>query len=480
MTYVKERPSTPEKEMEGMVQSADELNAAAVAASRLSEEQSEEPRDTTVSAPQPDLEALTVRCPIHQLLRFYPNDSESVDSPPLSLMVLDAALVPDDRMLLDCRLTLQVPFSVYQDILNHHWFNLIPAILHPGHDEAFNPDQDVVIDIGLKPDCLEPLTTLLLESSVDLPNDSLSDPFTDGNINPESIIQGLITLNEDEDSFLFQIDQWLCCSVKQQLDEDEVGYTTLWSYLLIHPLVANKSDPSIDESVVEAFTDLFKDAAVTFQSEFEKQLPQLQSNWLEFLDGLKEIVDEVVDELKTDGKEEGLGTNIDSNVEERDDEAVAISLMDRVVKPFFDSEDWSFVQLDGTTLQLAFQGGNGRWTCFAEINDDTEQFIFYSFYPLQVNLADCSSMLEFLMRANSGLIIGNFELDFTAGELRFKTSVDVEGIQSKLSSCHSVYQQLWRQLVYINVITMDRYFPGITAIVNQTLTPEEAIALVEQ
>ncbi|NEP76291.1 MAG: YbjN domain-containing protein, partial [Okeania sp. SIO2G5] len=264
----------------------------------------------------------------------------------------------------------------------------------------------------------------------------------------------------------------------------DVGYTTLWSYLLIHPFTHDEAELSDGDDIVEAFANLFKTAAVAFQTEFEKQLPQLQSNWLGFLDDLKETVDEVVDDLKSDSdrddQEAGLESPPNSPEPGIDNGSASVSLMDQVVKPFFDGEDWSFVQLDNTTLQLAFQGSNGRWTCLAESSDDTQQFIFYSLYPLQVESAHYSTMSEFLMRANSGMIIGNFELDFMMGELRFKTSVDVDGIHSNLSSCYSVYQQLWQQLAYINVITMDRYFPGITAIVNQTLPADEAIALVEQ
>jgi len=39
---------------------------------------------------------------------------------------------------------------------------------------------------------------------------------------------------------------------------------------------------------------------------------------------------------------------------------------------------------------------------------------------------------KFLTRANYGMMIGNFEMDFTDGEIRYKTSIDVEG--DKLSS----------------------------------------------
>ncbi len=69
------------------------------------------------------------------------------------------------------------------------------------------------------------------------------------------------------------------------------------------------------------------------------------------------------------------------------------------------------------------------------------------------------------------MIIGNFELDFTDGEIRYKTSIDVEG--DRLTSA------LIRQLVYANVTMMDEYLPGIKAVVEGELSPEDAIAKIE-
>jgi len=40
---------------------------------------------------------------------------------------------------------------------------------------------------------------------------------------------------------------------------------------------------------------------------------------------------------------------------------------------------------------------------------------------------------EFLTRANYGLNIGNFEMDFQDGEIRFKTAIDVEEVILRLS-----------------------------------------------
>ena len=81
-------------------------------------------------------------------------------------------------------------------------------------------------------------------------------------------------------------------------------------------------------------------------------------------------------------------------------------------------------------------------------------------------------MAEFITRANYGMIIGNFELDFSDGEVRYKTSIDVEGAE--------LVPAVIRQLVYANVLTMDRYLKGIMAVAFGGVDPEMAVKSVEQ
>ena len=80
-------------------------------------------------------------------------------------------------------------------------------------------------------------------------------------------------------------------------------------------------------------------------------------------------------------------------------------------------------------------------------------------------------MAEFLTRANSGMIIGNFELDFADGEIRYKTSIDVEG--------DSLSSSLIKRLVYANVTMMDEYLPGIMSVIYGDVEPKDAIAQIE-
>ena len=50
---------------------------------------------------------------------------------------------------------------------------------------------------------------------------------------------------------------------------------------------------------------------------------------------------------------------------------------------FFKQDDWPFVQIEvQPVLQMAFQGENGKWTCYARARVDLKQFVFYSVCPV--------------------------------------------------------------------------------------------------
>ena len=49
--------------------------------------------------------------------------------------------------------------------------------------------------------------------------------------------------------------------------------------------------------------------------------------------------------------------------------------------------------------------------------------------------------------------------------MRYETSIDLEG--------GTLTSEMVKQLVYVNVLTMDRYLPGLVAIAEQTLMPKK-------
>ncbi len=139
---------------------------------------------------------------------------------------------------------------------------------------------------------------------------------------------------------------------------------------------------------------------------------------------------------------------------------------------FFTTDQWPFVQLEETpTLRMGFQGDNGNWICYASVRDDLGYFFFYSICPVNVPPDKRQVMAEFLTRANYGLTIGNFEMDFNDGEIRYKTSVDTENEPPS--------ETMLRNLVYANVFNMDRYLPGIMSVIYSDVSPVEAVVQIE-
>ena len=141
---------------------------------------------------------------------------------------------------------------------------------------------------------------------------------------------------------------------------------------------------------------------------------------------------------------------------------------------YFQQQEWEFVKsFKDSTIQFVFSGENGQWNCLIRTRETASQFVFYSICPLKVPEEKRLLIAEFITRANYGTIIGNFELDFDDGEIRYKTSIDVEGDRLSIANIES--------LIYPNLNTMDRYLPGIKAIIERSdISAIEAIEIVER
>ncbi len=137
---------------------------------------------------------------------------------------------------------------------------------------------------------------------------------------------------------------------------------------------------------------------------------------------------------------------------------------------FFAQEDWAVTKgEDGPPNRffVPFQGENGQWTCVALALDTQEQMIFYSVVPVPCPEDKRTAMMDFLHRVNYGLHVGNFEFDIEDGEIRFKTSVDVEGCAFDAALC--------RNAIFMNCVMMDHHLPGIMGIIYGALTPVDAL-----
>jgi hypothetical protein len=154
--------------------------------------------------------------------------------------------------------------------------------------------------------------------------------------------------------------------------------------------------------------------------------------------------------------------------EENANSAFALQTLER----FLEEDGWHPTPLnDRPIFRMRFAGKNTELVCYAQINMDLEQFLFYVVSPIKVPEELRMSVAEYLTKANYGLRIGNFEMDYADGEVRYKSSLDFEDVE--------LNDPLIRHAIYPALHTMDRYFPGLMRVVYGGRSPTEAIQEIE-
>ncbi len=125
---------------------------------------------------------------------------------------------------------------------------------------------------------------------------------------------------------------------------------------------------------------------------------------------------------------------------------------------------------DMLSFRLEDEDGH-EWGCLALAEEQSEQAIFYSVVLENTAAEHMLETMRFVTLANYGMQVGNFELDLEDGEVRFKTAIDVEGVE--------LSEGLLRNLVELNLMMMGLYYDGLLAVMRGGMTAEQAIAEIE-
>ena len=351
---------------------------------------------------------------------------DSFDSP-VAVRVVSLSLSKQENQLIECRLALSINPSLYHHIDTNALFNLKPEVRRTFTNQ-FQPSPDIKIEITLKPDLLPQL----IEHST----------------SPDQTANYFLNLSGEKPDhpFLFT-ENWLALSVKQPQESGEIGYSTLWHFL--NPSVL-ASGATSSEEIGNAITSFFQEwTEANLSAMTEKAASEIMDGIANLFQGLADVS---VNAIAIANRSRG-------------------QIYQEMVN-FFQQDEWPFYPVERQpVLQTAFEGKNGKWACFARAREQQQQMVFYSICPVNVPEHKLMAVAEFLTRANSGMILGNFELNFAEGEISYKTSIDVEG--DRLSFA------LIKRLVYANVTMMDAYWPGIMSVIYGGVEVREAIASIE-
>ncbi len=147
-------------------------------------------------------------------------------------------------------------------------------------------------------------------------------------------------------------------------------------------------------------------------------------------------------------------------------------ILDRV-KGFLEADGWSYEEDEERgALFSAVSFDDTDFAVIFGIRDEVQLILFYVINPEPVPVEGRLAVAEFMSRANYQINIGNFEMDFEDGEVRYRTSVDVEGVEWG--------EQLFQNLVGTGVRTMQGYHEALQAVASGSMSAADAHqALVE-
>lgn len=124
--------------------------------------------------------------------------------------------------------------------------------------------------------------------------------------------------------------------------------------------------------------------------------------------------------------------------------------------------EWQFKRVENfPVLSVVVEAPNGVIDVFIHAHDERGRLLVY-LRPqgLLIEPQHYNAMADYTTRANYGLPLGNFEFDMNDGELNFKNSVDVSGA--------TLNSSMVKTLLLFGVETVNRYLPGIRAILQGT------------
>ncbi len=123
-------------------------------------------------------------------------------------------------------------------------------------------------------------------------------------------------------------------------------------------------------------------------------------------------------------------------------------------------------------IRSGFRGRNGYFSVAIFINSDNDLFQCLSMLPINAPEHKRRDVAEVCVRATYGMKIGNFEMDFSDGEIRFRTSVKY--VNDFLD------EEILSHLIGINLLMADMYFPAFAKVIYADHSPESAVDAVEQ
>lgn len=104
----------------------------------------------------------------------------------------------------------------------------------------------------------------------------------------------------------------------------------------------------------------------------------------------------------------------------------------------------------------------------------TRQLVFHSYSPVLAPAVRLSEVAAFLHGANRLLTLGNFDLDYASGLIRYKTAVSLAGVETPGAVHYHCFA-----LFYANVSAMLRHLPALCRVIFEFEHAADALARLD-
>lgn len=134
-----------------------------------------------------------------------------------------------------------------------------------------------------------------------------------------------------------------------------------------------------------------------------------------------------------------------------------------------EKSDWAYERLgeDTTIITLTMKGHyEVDFQVIIDVKEIEKVILVYSIFSISATEDKKLAASELVNRLNYGLVLGNFEFDFTDGEIRFKNSCKCNGIE--------LTYEFLDNLIMFCIITIDRASKCLVDVLSNGANPEEA------
>ena len=142
------------------------------------------------------------------------------------------------------------------------------------------------------------------------------------------------------------------------------------------------------------------------------------------------------------------------------------------LKQYLDHAGWQVEEIEpGSSFRSRKERERAAVIYYFQIKTELEQFLFYIVPEINVFKELLHPAAEYICRANFGMRIGNFELDFRDGQVAFRSSINFKGVP--------LSEKLIDNMIQPALTAYEEFYPGLIRVLAALDTPAQAIAKIE-